>query len=108
MYIKENHIPTAQLIKSDDRNLIDLVEKILVFSPKKRLTIQEVLKHPFFEEHADEDLHYKSGKKLTPDGVFNNILEIREHMYELIYKIHSEHRAKRNVNTYYEKYTNYN
>jgi len=84
LYIKENHISTSKLVKSDDKNLIDLVEKILVFQPKKRPTIQEVLKHPFFEEHADEDLHHKSHKKLTPEGVFNNILEIREHMYELI------------------------
>lgn len=29
-------------------------------------------------------------------------------MYDLIANIHSEYRATRNVNTYYEKYTNYN
>ena len=58
LYIKENKITTQKLVKLEDKNLIDLIEKILVFNPKKRLTIQEVLKHPYFEEHADEDFHH--------------------------------------------------
>ena len=35
-------------LQTDDLELIDLVEKMLTFEPDKRITIQEAMKHPFF------------------------------------------------------------
>lgn len=45
---------------------------------------------------------------MTPDANFNSMHEIREFMYKLVDEIHSEYRDTRKINTYYEKYTNYN
>ena len=40
-----------------DDNLIDLVDKMLVYNPTKRLSVEECLKHPFFHSSpmADSD-----------------------------------------------------
>jgi len=35
-------------------------------------------------------------------------MEIRQYMYDLIKKVHTEHKSTRKVNNYYERYTNYN
>jgi len=35
---------------------IDLLKKMLTFNPKKRITVEEALEHPFFEDlHCEED-----------------------------------------------------
>jgi len=34
---------------------IDLLEKLLVFNPRRRITVDEALRHPFFAEFYDED-----------------------------------------------------
>ncbi|KAK8896225.1 hypothetical protein M9Y10_014120 [Tritrichomonas musculus] len=36
-------------LQTDDLELIDLIEKMLIFEPDKRITIQEAMKHPFFD-----------------------------------------------------------
>ena len=35
-------------IQTDNLELIDLIQKMLIFDPDKRITIQEAMKHPFF------------------------------------------------------------
>ncbi|OHS99933.1 Cyclin-dependent kinase A-2 [Tritrichomonas foetus] len=37
------------VIRSDDLLLIDLIEKMLVFDPDKRINVQDAMKHPFFD-----------------------------------------------------------
>lgn len=34
MYVKENHRNAEDLVKSDDKLLLDLIQKVLVFDPK--------------------------------------------------------------------------
>lgn len=34
--------------KNDKENIKDLLEKIFVYNPKKRLTAKKILKHPFY------------------------------------------------------------
>jgi len=35
---------------------IDLLKKMLTFNPKKRITVDEALQHPFFEDlHCEDD-----------------------------------------------------
>ena len=48
-----SHVPTAPTLEESltgvPSNCIDLISKLLVFSPKKRLSAAEALTHPFFE-----------------------------------------------------------
>ena len=48
LYIKEHRRDLQQILGTKDLNLMDLVKKCLVFDPNKRITIREILKHPFF------------------------------------------------------------
>jgi serine/threonine protein kinase len=43
-----------QLFPDADLGFIDLAEKILRYSPEKRLTAAEALTHPYFEELRNE------------------------------------------------------
>lgn len=46
----QSKIGTIQILKTDDALLVDLVTKILEYSPKRRLTAAEALNHPYFDE----------------------------------------------------------
>jgi len=43
------------LLKTKDPLLIDLVNKILQYSPIKRLTASQAMMHPFFDDLRSED-----------------------------------------------------
>jgi hypothetical protein len=38
--VPENHKTLKELVKSDDPYLLDLLDRIFVFSPEKRITIE--------------------------------------------------------------------
>ena len=42
------------MLKTEDPLLIDLVKKIMEYSPLKRITAGEALKHPYFDELKDQ------------------------------------------------------
>lgn len=46
-YEKKNLSKVFSMVE-DRKNFIDLIEKMLNFSPSKRITAQEAMKHPFF------------------------------------------------------------
>jgi serine/threonine protein kinase len=39
----------------EDKKLVDFLQKLLEFSPEKRLTAKEALQHPYFEEFFTSD-----------------------------------------------------
>ena len=53
-------IEWKSILATTDAKLMDLVNKMLQYSPKKRLTPAQALLHPFFDELRDE----KSYKQL--------------------------------------------
>jgi serine/threonine protein kinase len=90
MYVKKHNRDLKTILNNtDDLNLIDLVKKILTFDPIKRLSISEVLKHPYFKEFHDPSKEPTNFRRMTPDQNFNSMLEIREFMYTLIQDIHT-------------------
>lgn len=38
-----------------NRKFLDLLKKIFVYDPKKRITAHEALQHPWFKEHFEDD-----------------------------------------------------
>ncbi|KAK4976566.1 serine threonine protein kinase CMGC group, partial [Elasticomyces elasticus] len=38
-----------------NRAFIDLLKKIFVYDPKRRITAKQALQHPWFREHLDDD-----------------------------------------------------
>ena len=48
-----NPIPFKDVVNVNDVTLLDLLQKLLVIDPKKRLTAKEALKHPYFNEISD-------------------------------------------------------
>lgn len=49
----KHKIPFKSLIKYENQLAIDLLEKMLQFNPKKRITAQDALQHPYFEGFHD-------------------------------------------------------
>lgn len=47
---------------SDRKNFIDLLLKMFNYSPSKRITAAEALKHPFFDSIHKEDFEPKESK----------------------------------------------
>ena len=48
----------------DNEDLDDLLKKLLVFEPKKRLTWEEYFEHPFFKTKKSFKIYYEQGKQL--------------------------------------------
>lgn len=49
---------TQEIIPGQDafqRQFIDLLKKIFVYDPSKRLTAKQALKHPWFKESCNDD-----------------------------------------------------
>ena len=55
--------------KTDDQLFIDLVDKLLVYEPNKRLTPYQALNHPFFDDMKKKDFKLPNGKGL-PKHIF--------------------------------------
>lgn len=51
----QQKIPFSQRFKGVEPEAIDLLEKMLVFDPRKRITAKEALKHPYIECYHDEN-----------------------------------------------------
>lgn len=84
---------------STDKVAKDLLKKMLVFNPAKRITINDALKHEFFE-----DLHYEEDEPTTTyvsafDFDFEKyeltISQTREEIYEEIMLYHSTKAQKK-------------
>ena len=60
---------------------IDLLKKILVIDPEKRITVEEALEHPFFEDlHFPED--EPSMEKLTKFHFDFELFDLNQEQYK--------------------------
>ncbi len=59
-YIKsldvKSKIPFSQIYPDASEASLDLLEKMLTFNPKKRISVSDALAHPYFSQlHCEED-----------------------------------------------------
>jgi len=75
--------PVRQVFRQHtDRLAIDLVSKLLVYSPNQRLTAAQALAHPFFHELRQPGCRMPDGKPLPPLFNFNQTgPRIPPHLY---------------------------
>jgi mitogen-activated protein kinase 1/3 len=63
---------------------LDLLEKMLTFHPKKRITLQECLEHPYFADYRDPEA------EITADGPFDwsfdDVELTKENLQKMIYE----------------------
>ncbi|XP_042868432.1 extracellular signal-regulated kinase 2-like isoform X2 [Penaeus japonicus] len=79
--------PLKEVLAGAPSDAIDLVEKLLVFSPDKRLTAEEALKHPYvarFHNSANEPCLDRAVVPCIRDDVQLSVDIYRNKLYELI------------------------
>lgn len=69
----------------------DLISKLIVVDPEKRITAAEALKHPWFTRFILEDDKYKYDKKLIANlRNYNKLPTITKEIFRVIYSLMSE------------------
>jgi mitogen-activated protein kinase 1/3 len=92
---KKTAVPFKKVFPTASAKALDLLEKLLVFSPKNRITIDDALRHPFFKRFYNDEFVSscvcKSGvfasefekmtrtKESIQDQMFQEILKFRPH-----------------------------
>lgn len=82
-------VSVKTFMKYENELALDLLDKMLIVDPRKRVTAEECLKHPYLESLADEsdepvftdkiDFSFENDNKLTLDEIRSWILEEVNH-----------------------------
>ena len=59
--------PLDQIFPKTPKDLLDLLGKMFVYNPKKRLTAMEIMAHPFFDELRNKEVCVNNGKYVIPN-----------------------------------------
>ena len=87
----------SSLFKGASKHAIDFQKKTLEFNPKKRITIEEALKHPFVEQfhNPEEEINCDKIIKIPiSDSIKLSIKEYQHALYSDIIKKKKEQRKK--------------
>eukprot|EP01061_Rhynchopus_euleeides_P009371 TRINITY_DN1853_c0_g1_i1.p1 TRINITY_DN1853_c0_g1~~TRINITY_DN1853_c0_g1_i1.p1 ORF type:complete len:382 (+),score=155.19 TRINITY_DN1853_c0_g1_i1:289-1434(+) len=87
---KKPAVPLSTLVPSASKNAIDLIEKMLVFNPSKRITAEEALAHPYLAQLHDPNDEPVCQKKFYWDRDSCELTheELRSGLWEEILKFH--------------------
>jgi len=78
---KKNRVVWKDLFPDANPDLLDLIDKILVFNPAKRPTVQECLNHPYFHDIYDpEEMKVCSEKFVWPGDEIETPIETLQTM----------------------------
>ena len=59
--------PLEQIFPKTPKDLLDLLSKMFVYNPKKRITAMEIMAHPFFDDLRNKDICLNNGKYIIPN-----------------------------------------
>ena len=59
-------IPLDEIFPGVPKDLINLLNKIFIYNPKKRISALEIMAHPFFNDLRNEEV-YQNGKYIIPN-----------------------------------------
>ena len=62
----KKRIPFNVMFPKTSPMALDLLEKLLMFNPQKRITVEEALKHPYLEPYHDPE-DEPTARPLEPD-----------------------------------------
>ena len=74
----------SDLYKGANPVALDLLEKMLTFHPKKRITIKECLEHPYFTDIRDQEAETTAEKPF--DWSFDEVELTKENLQKMIYE----------------------
>jgi len=98
---KKPKVAFGQLYSQASGHAVELMERMLQFNPKKRITVNEALAHPYFEKLHDQDTEPEC--KMPFDFQFEQVKMtkpiLQNYMLEEIYHFRPEERAKRDGTT---------
>lgn len=85
---RKNGIPWTTTFPNANPLACDFLEKLLQWNPRKRITVNEALRHPYLEELAlpESETECKSAFDFSFEDDLNTRESIQEHMWEEIFK----------------------
>ena len=75
---KKNKINFKAKFPGSSPEALDLLQKMLIFDPKKRITVQESLEHPFFKSVRDKSKEEEANYNLEFEFEGDNNLTIEK------------------------------
>ena len=68
--------PLEQIFPNTSKDLLDLLGKMFVYNPKKRITAMEIMAHKFFDDLRNKDTCLNNGKYIIPNLFYFSEKEI--------------------------------
>ena len=96
----------TSLFSKVDQDAVDLIRRLLIYQPNKRLTTEEVLRHPYFKQFHNPNEEISCNKKINIPINDNNKLSLKAYR-EAIYGMCTSSKSEMENSTFTRKKTLY-
>ena len=90
----KQNVPFSTLFPTAAEGAIDLLEKMLTFSPEDRISVDEALDHPYFNDIRDEEVEFNCESHFNCEWEHDDLTKerLQELLLEESVHYHPEHR----------------
>ncbi|CBZ29942.1 putative map kinase [Leishmania mexicana MHOM/GT/2001/U1103] len=105
---KKSHRPQAdwrQRYPKASSEALDLLRRMLVFNPKRRITVLQAMRHPFLvqlHDDADDNISYTLFR--FDENEQKTIVDVKRAIYQESVKFHNEHPSSMRATTMYSAF----